>query len=95
MVILLHFMICHSRKCHRPCSSSCHKGQRSGTWYIVLLRVDSVLPVYCFGVDGWVGVLPVYCLGGGTVLGRELSAQVLAYPFNNKRNSAQAGITAL
>ena len=30
-VILLHFMICHSNKCHRPRTSSCHKEQRGGT----------------------------------------------------------------
>ena len=29
--ILLHFMICHSKKCHRPRTSSCHKVQRGGT----------------------------------------------------------------
>ena len=23
----LHFMICHSKRCHRPCTSSCHKEQ--------------------------------------------------------------------
>ena len=31
--ILLHFMICHSNKCHRPRTSSCHKEQRGGTEY--------------------------------------------------------------
>ena len=32
-VVLLHFMICHSNKCHRPRTSSCHKEQRGGTEY--------------------------------------------------------------
>ena len=32
-VALLHFMICHSNKCHRPRTSSCHKEQRGGTEY--------------------------------------------------------------
>ena len=31
--LLLHFMICHSNKCHRPRTSSCHKEQRGGTEY--------------------------------------------------------------
>ena len=31
--LLLHFMICHSNKCHRPRTSSCHKEQRGGTDY--------------------------------------------------------------
>ena len=30
-LLLLHFMICHSKKCHRPRTSSCHKVQRGGT----------------------------------------------------------------
>ena len=30
---LLYFMICHSNKCHRPRTSSCHKEQRGGTEY--------------------------------------------------------------
>ena len=30
---VLHFMICHSNKCHRPRTSSCHKEQRGGTEY--------------------------------------------------------------
>ena len=29
--VLLHFMICHSNKCHRPRTSSCHKEQQGGT----------------------------------------------------------------
>ena len=29
--LLLHFMICHSKKCHRPRTSSCHREQRGGT----------------------------------------------------------------
>ena len=33
LVVLLHFMICHSNKCHRPRTSSCHKEQRGGTEY--------------------------------------------------------------
>ena len=32
-LLLLHFMICHSNKCHRPRTSSCHKEQRGGTEY--------------------------------------------------------------
>ena len=31
--ILLHFVICHSKKCHRPCTSSCHKIHQGGTEY--------------------------------------------------------------
>ena len=30
---ILHFMICHSNKCHAPRTSSCHKEQRGGTEY--------------------------------------------------------------
>ena len=33
VALLLHFMICHSNKCHRPRTSSCHKEQRGGTEY--------------------------------------------------------------
>ena len=33
VTVLLHFMICHSNKCHRPRTSSCHKEQRGGTEY--------------------------------------------------------------
>ena len=29
----LHFMVCHSKKCHRSRTSSCHKVQRDGTEY--------------------------------------------------------------
>ena len=28
--LAIHFMICHSNKCHRPRTSSCHKEQRGG-----------------------------------------------------------------
>ena len=28
---IIHFMICHSKKCHRPRTSSCHKEQRGET----------------------------------------------------------------
>ena len=28
---LLHFMLCHSKRCHRPRTSSCHTEQRAGT----------------------------------------------------------------
>jgi len=31
LLLLSHFMICHSKKCHRPRTSSCHKAQRGGT----------------------------------------------------------------
>ena len=31
---LLHFMICHSNKCRRPRTSSCHKEQRGGSAYL-------------------------------------------------------------
>ena len=24
--MLFHFVICHRKKCHRPCTSSCYKG---------------------------------------------------------------------
>ena len=30
-VLPSHLMICHSKKCHRPRTSSCHKVQRGGT----------------------------------------------------------------
>ena len=30
-VTLLHFMICHSKKCHRPRTSSCDKKQQGGS----------------------------------------------------------------
>ena len=30
-VLLLHFIICHSKKCHRPRTLSCHKVERGGT----------------------------------------------------------------
>ena len=30
VVLLLHFMICHCKNCHRPRTSSCHKEQRGG-----------------------------------------------------------------
>ena len=33
VLLLLHFMICHSNKCHRPRTSSCHKEQPGGTEY--------------------------------------------------------------
>ena len=26
--LLIHFMICHSKKCHRPRTSSCHKNSK-------------------------------------------------------------------
>ena len=29
--LLLHFIVCHSKKCHRPRTSSCHKEQRVAT----------------------------------------------------------------
>ena len=31
--ILLHFVICHSKKYHGPRTSSCHKKQQGGTQY--------------------------------------------------------------
>ena len=33
MPLLVHIMMCHRRKCHRPCTSSHHKEQRAGTEY--------------------------------------------------------------
>ena len=33
LLLLLHFMICHSNKCHRARTSSCHKEQRGGGEY--------------------------------------------------------------
>ena len=31
IIKIITFMVCHSQKCHRPCTSSCHKKQQGGT----------------------------------------------------------------
>ena len=45
ILLLLHFMICHSKKCHRPRTSSCHKewvGYRVGMKGLGLLVLPSL-----------------------------------------------------
>jgi len=39
-MLLSHLMICHSKKCHRPRTSSCHKEQRRHIQRLVLLVKD-------------------------------------------------------
>ena len=40
--VLLQFMICHSKKCHRPRTSSCHKVQQGGTEMAPHLYAESL-----------------------------------------------------
>ena len=42
LLLLSHFMICHSNNCHRPRTSSCHKEQRGGTEYRLTSTYDNI-----------------------------------------------------
>ena len=47
---LLHFMICHSKKCHRPRTSSCHKG--TACLYPTIVPPEALTP-YPAGMSCW------------------------------------------